>query len=433
MNPFFRFRSFVTVWLVLCFAWLPHAVGQPLPFRRALELALQHGGTMAIAAAEQTRARQAYLETRNLYLPQVVLGSGLGGSIGFPLSIEGAAPAIFNVTSQQYLFNPAHREFLRAAKTEWNATSYNTEERRNQVLLEAALAYTELDKVTSTLSVLRQQGDAAQRIEQVVSERVKAGVDSEVELTRARLGAARVRMRIAVLQGTADVLRSQLSQLTGVPANSIETVTESIPALPEVKQEDDLPAKALANSPAVKLAEQNADAKQSRARGEHKLLYPMFDLAGQYALLSNFNNYADFFKKFERHNATFGLAIRFPIFNSAQRAHAEAADAEAIKARREAEGVKNQVSTETLRLQRAVSQLAAAREVARLEHQLARADVDAVQARMQAGTASLRDQENARLVEHEKYAAFLDTSYALDRAQIQLLRSTGELEKWALP
>jgi outer membrane protein len=156
------------------------------------------------------------------------------------------------------------------------------------------------------------------------------------------------------------------------------------------------------------------------------------DLAGSYGMFARFNNFEDFFKKFQRHNASIGLAIRFPILDFAGRAHAEAADAEALRAKKEAEGVKDQVSSETLRLQRAVRQLAAAREVARLEHELARADVDAANAKVQAGTASLRDQEEMRVAEADKYSQFLDADYELMKAQMQLLRMTGDIEGWAL-
>ena len=54
---------------------------------------------------------------------------------------------------------------------------------------------------------------------------------------------------------------------------------------------------------------------------------------------------------------TIGVVIRFPIFSSVQRAHAQAADAEAVKSKRQAEAAKNQVSEETLKQQRAVRQM----------------------------------------------------------------------------
>ena len=93
--------------------------------------------------------------------------------------------------------------------------------------------------------------------------------------------------------------------------------------------------------------------------------------------------------------------------------------------------MKQQVSSETLRLQRAVRQLTAAREVARLEHEMALSEVQSVQAEIDAGRASVRDQENARLREHERQSALVNASFEVDRAGLQLLRATGELEKWA--
>jgi outer membrane protein TolC len=237
---------------------------------------------------------------------------------------------------------------------------------------------------------------------------------------------------IAQVEGSIDVLRNLLSQLTGVPAPGIETVTESIPQLPQVSERDDLASRAASINPAVKLAFAQADAKLFRAHGEHKQLLPTIDFVGQYGLLTTYNNYQEFFKQYQRHNGTVGVMIRFPFFNMAQRARAAGADAEAVQARHQADDVKNSVSNQTRKLQRDIAQLAAAREVARLEYQLARADVDAVQTKVQAGSATLRDEADARLAEGQKYSAYLDASYQLEQAQMQLLRSTGELEKWAL-
>lgn len=420
------------LFVLLTLAMVLPAAAEPLPFRRAVELALRHSATMAIAAADQVRAHEAYLELRNMYLPQVTVGSGLGFSYGYPMSIEGAAPSIISVDTRQYLLNFSHREFMRAARVEWEATSAMSADKRSQVILETSAAYVELDKVTTALRVLAQEQEAAQRAEQIVADRVREGVDSEVALTRARLVSARTRLRIAEAQGAADVLRLRLAQLTGLPAADIETVTESVPRLPLVSQEDDLSARALLASPVVKIADQQALAKGLRAKGAKKALYPQIDLAGSYGLFSRHNNYDEFFLKFQRNNASFGMAMRLPLFNFAGKAQARAAEAEATRARKQAETVKDQVAAETLRLQRAVRQLAAAREVARLEHDLARSDVEAVQARMEAGTASLREQEQARQAEAERYSRFLDADFALAKAQLELMKLTGDLEGWAL-
>ena len=404
----------------------------PLPFRTAIELALRNSATTGIAQADLDRARATYSQTRDLFFPQITLGSGLAFSYGFPLSLEGAAPALFNFNTQQFLINAAQRQYMKAARTDVKATETQNADRRNDVIMETALDYIQLSLLESAAAVQQEQLQFATKFEEIVNQRMQAGLDAAVELTRARLASARTRAQIAETRAMADQLRLRLSQLTGVPQNAIRTSTESIPALPDVAQDQDLAGQAAEKNPAVKVAAQAALAKRFRAKAEEKQLYPAVDLVAQYAVLARFNNYDQFFRKFQRHNVTVGVAIRFPFLNPAQKATARAADADAAKAKKEAQNVKEQVSSETLRLQRSVEQWSATRDVSKLEHQLAQADVEAMHEKIQAGGASLKDEQNARVTEHARYSAYLDSSFQLDKVQIQLLRQIGELESWAM-
>jgi outer membrane protein len=419
--------------LILILTLVPVAAAEPLPFRQAIELATRHSAI--VSATEQIRAHQAYLEAVRMYIPQMTVGSGLANTFGYPLTIEGSAPTILSVNATSFLINPAHRETVHAAHAEWDATAFSREDRRQQAILDTAVTYTQLDRLITALHLVQQQEQEAMGAEQITEERVQAGVEPALELTRARLATARIRMAIAQVEGNIDTLRNVLGQLTGLPPADIETVTESVPQLPDINQGEDLASKAAAVHPGVKLAFAHAEAKQLAARAEHKRLLPAVDFIGQYGLFAKYNYTGAFFvfdpSKFQRNNGIIGVAVRFPYFNMSQRAHAAAAEAEAVQARQQAEDTKNKVSNEARKLQREVAQLAAAREVARLEYQLARADVDTVQTKVQAGTATLRDEANARLAEGEKYSAYLDASYQLEQTQMQLLRSTGELEKWA--
>lgn len=404
---------------------------KPLTFHAAIELALKNSTTTGVTQADMNRARAAVTQTRDVFLPQTVLGSGLGASYGFPLSLEGAAPSIFNVNFQGALWNPAQRSFIKAARSDVAATAAQNADKRNELIMETAVDYIQLDLLDSSLTIQREQEQSAAKFQDIVNQRVEAGLDSQVETTRAKLVGARTRLDIAQTQAAADQLRLRLSQLTGLPVNAIRTSTESIPEMPAVPQDQDLTS-TVNNNPAVKAAEAEADAKAFRARAEHQQLYPSVDYVGQYAVLARFNNYDQFFQKFQRHNVTAGVAIRFPLFNPVQHAAAKVADAEAVKSRKEAQGVKEQVSTETLKLQRSVQQLAATRDVAQLEHQLSQADIEAAHAKIESGAASIKDEENARVAEHERYTAYLNSNFELDRAEIQLMRQTGQLEGWAL-
>jgi outer membrane protein TolC len=408
---------------------------EPLPLERAIRLALAHSTGSAIATADVQRAFASYRELRNNYLPQLVVGSGLGWSYGYPLTIEGSAPALVNAVAQSTVYNPSQRQFLNAAKTEWHASEIQDKDQRNAVIQDVALTYAELAKWEARLQRLQQDEAQAQQMEQAVAERLHEGVDSAVDLNKAKLTAARVRLHRAEARGNGDVLRRHLSTLTGLPVSSIELAPETIPALPPVASEEDLSEKAIASSPAIKLAEQHSLAESMRALGEHRALYPSVDFSAQYARFSTFNNYTKYFPPhtFQVDNATIGIALKIPLFNTSQRARAEAADAGALKAKKQAEAARNQVAEETLKLQRAAEQLEAAREVAELEYQLAQSGLEAAQTRIDAKTGTLHELADARVQAAERYLLFQDADFEYQRIRMNLLRATGDLEKWALP
>jgi outer membrane protein TolC len=412
----------------LCFLIAVSAAAEPLPLKRAVELALTHATATGIAAADAQHAFSAYRESHNNYIPQLVVGSGLGKSWGFPLSLEGSAPSLINVNVQSALINPALQQFV--AQNRMGGSDDPEKIQRAQVMQDTVLSYAELNKWEQRIGKLRDEQVAASKLEQAMAERVKEGVESPLEQTKARLAAARVRLRAAEAQGSVDVLREHLAKLTGLNATTIETVQDSIPAIAPLAQDDDPVDRAVKNNPAIQAAEERARAQYLRARGEHRALLPSVDFAAQYARLAQYNNYDQFFATFEANNATIGVVIRFPVFSSVQRAHAQAADAEAVKSKRQAEAAKNQVSEETLKQQRAVPQMEAAQEVAQLEYEVAQSNLESVQTRMDAGTATLKDVADSRGQVTERYITLQDTTFELQRAHIGLLRSTGELEKW---
>lgn len=433
-------RSVLRHMLPSCYVWslitlvlvAPCAAAQTITLRHAVELTLHHSGMTGMADPDQARAYAAYREARSAYLPRLVLGSGIGGSYGFPLSLENAAPSLFNVTSQQVLFSAAQKSFVRSANSGYQSAKWKGQDQRDALIQDAVLTYVELNKWNQELDLLKTELGNNQKMEAVEQERIQAGVDKPVELNKAKLATARVRMRAAEAQGSADVMRLHLAQLTGLSAEELATDPNSIPSLPEFKQDEDLARKAIQVNPAVKAAQQQAIARRFDAEGEYKALLPSVDFAAQYALLANFNNYDVYIRNFQHHNATGGLVFRLPFFDPVQRARAAEAKADAIRTARQAEEAKQRVSLETLRLQRVVQQLVTSVEVAQLEYDLAQSELQAAQVRVQTETGTLREEQDARSKVEQSYDALIDANLALDKAKVQLLRNTGELEQWAL-
>lgn len=406
---------------------------EPLTLKTAVELALKHSTGLAIAEADKKIADRGVAQSKYAFVPQVTVGSGLGYSNGFPLTLENLAPSLLNVTSSAYVINLGQQQFTKAARHELAVMTKMADERRAQVVFDTALTYSQLDSLESSMTSLRQQQQAASRVQIVAQQRTAAGVDSPVELTKAKLSLARVRLSMEQQEGQVELLRAKLSQLTGLPAAQILTVSDSIPALPVPVDAREFLPRVVESSREVQVAQEQALAKEATAKGEHRSMWPQMDYALQYAALARYNNYDVYFRTsaFQRNNLTAGVVIRYQLFNAPQNARAVAADYEALKARKQAEEVKNQVTSEAMKLHQSVRQLAAARDVAQLEYQLAGSDVQVVQARLDSGQATVRDQENAHLAERQRYSAYMGANFELEKALMQLLLSTGEIESWA--
>jgi outer membrane protein TolC len=418
--------------LLLC---LPaSSLAEPLSLRHAVELALQHANGIAIAAADRQHFSASYRELRNSYIPQLTAGAGLGWTDGFPLSLEGAAPSLFNINAQSDLLNPALGSFIHAAESDVTVSTYYAKDQRNQVIQDVVLSYAELVKWEERLTQLRAAQSVEDQMAAAVAQRVQEGIDSAVDDTRARLSVARVRLRLAEASGAAEVLRERLSKLTGLPVPSIQIDPDSVPVPPAIKPNEELSSETADSNPAVKAAIEHAHAQYLREKGEKRSLWPSMDFAAQYANLATYNNYQKFYQphSFQPNNVTIGVAIHFPFFNYAQHARVQEAEADAVKASKQADDARNQASEETLRLQRSVTQMQAARDVAELEYEIAEKTVEAVQTRMQSSSANLHDLDDARTRASEKLISLQDVTFELERTQVALLRATGDLESWVL-
>src|SRR5580658_8225073 len=163
-------------------------LAEPIPLKRVVELALAHATGAAIATADEQHAAASYSELHTSYVPQLTAGAGLGPpAYGFPLSLEGQPPSLFNINMQSALINPSLRDFLKAARIESAAAALKSKDQRNQIIQDAVLSYAELSKWDERLSHLQETQIEADKMQTAIAERVKEGVDTELDGTRARL------------------------------------------------------------------------------------------------------------------------------------------------------------------------------------------------------------------------------------------------------
>ena len=130
-------------------------------------------------------------------------------------------------------------------------------------------------------------------------------------------------------------------------------------------------------------------------------------MVGQYSILSSFNDYDKYYQpnSFQRNNVTVGVQINIPIFSAKTRANVALAKSQLEQSEAILGSKRKDVRLDVLQKERSVRELAASKEVARLDLKLAQQTLELSQAKFEQGNVTLRDIEQSRLDENEKWIA----------------------------
>ena len=400
-----------------------------LTLRRAIELALANSKDIQVAKIQASVANQAALINRAQFMPNLYAGSGAGYTYGIPETPGGRAPALFDVIYTEQVFNEPLRGQGKEQQEQAKAQKIVLEEVRNSVIVRTASAYLELVKVRHSAELLGKEQGSAERILGVVEQRAGEGLELPVEVTRAQLIKAQVVQRLLQLQGRQDELEIFLRNQCGLAAEQpIEVIPEDLPGAAE-SEGDNLIALAMQDNTDLRLAQSDVTGKEYRLHGEKKGYWPTLELVSVYSLLAKFNNYDQFFRTFQRNNFNAGIQVQVPIFSASTKANIALAQTNLQASKAVLSSRQSQVSADVRRKTRRVRESDAGKEVARLELQLAQQNLADLQARFEEGKAGLREVEKARLDENEKWMALLDATFARQQAQLDLLKTAGQLDK----
>jgi len=405
--------------------------GQPTPLRLTLRQAVadsvQKSRDVSLARLQYQTSREQSSVTRAQFLPSFFAGSGVAYTSGFPILAAGGAPALFNLTYNQELFDKPARGEVHADEQKAEQQRLQVDAVRDGVIERTASAYLQLAKVRQQLDVVRSERESAQKILDYTRQRMEAGFELPIEVTRGQLTAAQVEERMAQLEDQEETTADQLRFLLGLePDQTLEVTAEDIPTAAD-QTINDLVTTALRYNPEVKEADSVRMASELRLRGQRGGYWPTIGLIGQYNLLAKFNNYDQFFNRFDRNNFIAGIDVKIPVFVSHTGAAVAFAQADLTASQLQAENKRAEVSLDVRHKARQERETETAREVARLELQLAQQNVEVVQSQYQQGHASVRDLESARLGAQERSSALLDAGFARQQAELELLRTTGQL------
>ncbi len=401
-----------------------------------VDLALRHSNKVRIAEAEVQRARISLSETRDAYIPNFALGSGLGPpSYGFPLG----NPTLFNVTSNSLVFSFSQRDYTRSTRAALKATTLSLKDTRQQVILDTTTDYIDLTKSLAQIAALHQATADTDKLLDVMAERLHAGLETNMQMTRARLTGAQIHLRTIQMEDHADELRQHLSNLTGLNGDLIQPEATSIPQLPDL----DFPSllRTSPKPPAVLAADATADSKLFAAWGDKRQNYrPTVNFGFQYARFAGYNNYGKYYQPgtFRSDNIEAGIQAVWPLYDPLRRDKADESKAEAVRARRQAELARIQNDEGNLTLWHNLRELEAQEQVADLQQQLAKDTLAATVTQMNHGSADAngapitpQEAEQQSIDERTSYVDLQDAQFNVTKLKLDLLNAVGGLEDWA--
>ena len=400
-----------------------------LTLKQALDLALSQNPDLILARLDEQRAQLEVQAVSEPAFPRVYAGSGLAWSSGFPMSIEGSAPSVLRAQATKSLYNPVQRFQVAQTKALARSAGFSTAAVREEVAIRTAALYLDLERNTRLLEFAVRMVENATRTNVTVQESVAEGREILLEGKRASVNLARARRRLALLQGEKQNASRTLALAIGLPPG--DDIEPSSGARSEVlisQNEEGSVAEALAHSPDLKRLESDLVAKGMEVRSHKAGRLPKIDLVAQYSLLAKYNNYEDFFNKFQRHNGQLGASIQVPLFpDSALEARASQSEIEAQRIRAQMVGTRSRIEADTRAAWQRVKEAESGRDLAHLDLDVAREQVTVLLAQMEEGRAALRQIEEARFLENEKWLGYYEARYAVESARLQLIRQTGEI------
>jgi outer membrane protein len=400
----------------------------PMTLEQIVETALKQNPDLVLARLDEQKARAAVRLARAPFIPRLVVGSGLAYSNGFPMSIEGAAPSVVQANASQFIFNRPQSYAVAQARENVRSAQLGAEAKREDVAYRAASLFADAERAARLGNLAAKDAQSLEQVLAAVQAQVREGRALPLAEKQAELNLARARQTSEDLESDQATAETALAIALGFSADDrVQPVAEERAAaepLPEQQAID----RALASNDELKQLESEIAAKELEIRGDRAARLPRADLVAQYGMLARFNNYDEFFKHFQRNNVQLGVALQLPLIpGPAIKAQTASAEADIAHLQAELRTTRNRLISDIQQSYRDVKKASTAADVARLDLEVAREQLSVLLAQMQEGRANLRQVEEARVAENDKWMSFYDSMYAAEKARWNLLRLSGEL------
>ncbi len=402
----------------------------PMTLRQAVERALQQNPDLILARLNQQKAAMGVRIARDPFVPKVIMGSGLAYNTGYPLNINGDPPSVFETKAVMSVFNTSQRFLLAQAKEEARTAVIDETVKRDDVVYRTASMFLDVLRMAQSRDMAGRQVESFQKVADTVSAMVDSGRALKIDADRAGLNLARAKQRVEALGLDTDYGEGSLAVALGYGSE------DRVRAIESEERPGNLPSseaevvdQALANSREIKRLESQLQAKQLLAQSYKYSRLPTVDLIAQYNIFARYY-YQNVFnpRRYQASNGQIGFELQIPALNgSANSGQAVRASLDIVTLRNQISNTREQIRLEARHAFQDLKRAGTARDVAKMDLDVTRSELSVSLARMEEGRANLRQIEELRTAENEKWIAFYDAQHAVEKAELTLLKEAGTI------
>lgn len=399
-----------------------------LTLPQVLDIASRQNPDVALARLDEQRAEQGIKVARDPFVPKLTGGSGLAYTYGYPNSINGNAPSLFEARTDMSIYNRPQSYALASARESARGSQFGAQAKADEVAYQAADLFLSAGEAQRERETISNEVPSLQQVVQAMNAGVNEGNELPLELKRAQVNLAVSRQKLESTGLDEDYYEMMLAVVLGYPASDrVKPVNSDISIAAAPETEDEATDTALRNNRELRQMQSNVLAKQLDLRSYKAARLPQVSLVAQYALFARYN-YVNYFQRFQRNNFQIGAAVTIPLLiGSASQGLAEQALTDMQKIRLQMDQVRNRIITETRRSYQQWRKAESLRDLVRMQLDLAREQLTVFLAQNAEGRIPIGTVEQARLEESDRWIDFYVAETQVKRTQLAILREMGTL------
>ena len=189
-----------------------------MTLRQAVELALKQNPDIVLARLDEEKVRQSVRVARDPFTPRITVGSGLAYSDGFPMTIAGSAPSIFQAQASMAIYNRQKSLEVAQAREDTRGAAFATANKRDEAAYRTAMLYLDAERAARLSEVARRDIDSRHRVLDTVQAQVQEGRALPLAQKQAELAVAQARQAALDLDDQRDTAETSLAIALGFPA-----------------------------------------------------------------------------------------------------------------------------------------------------------------------------------------------------------------------